>query len=265
MRWLASIAVACSACAPIDPTGSATSSGAPASRTRTPQRDAPAPLRALDVLERRNKWLDRELIVDIFEPIRDEMHSSAAPPGGFDVEVADAGTATLNLVPDGRHVSALPSDLAPPFRVRATLRRNDARERMSGRRWRVLEVHEISPLSYPTPQRAPSAAAILRARKQWHDRFVELEGPWYTGFEISSVDGIWIDVHPDAHIECLPADVNDHRDGEYTTRRVRLVGFVHTKGRYGHLGIADVQLTATRVVFLDTPGCTPAAAATKPD
>jgi hypothetical protein len=38
---------------------------------------------------------------------------------------------------------------------------------------------------------------------------------------------------------------------------VRLVGYVYTRGPYGHGSAYDGELVATRITFLDTPGCDP--------
>ena len=221
---------------------------------------ASAGVRAIEVLEHADGWLGKELTVDIYESLYDDGHSSAAPEGGYDVEVADRGTDILNLVPDGRDIEALPEDLEPPFQIRATLERDDYWEERSGRTWRRLVVHDIRPLRFPEPVWAESAEAILRRPRQWHGRYVELEGSWLTGFEASQIDRMWIDPYNSVEVVCAPAqDPEDEHGmrGRLQTTRVRLVGFVYTKGGYGHMGMGKAKLAATKLTFLDTPGCDP--------
>jgi len=241
------------ACAPI----SSPAEDAAAEDQREPA--AAAGLRSYDVLQHADDWLGRELVVDVYEPIYGPVNSSSAPDNGYDVEVEDVGTDILNLVPDGRDITTLPADLEPPFRVRATLRRDDKWEKSSGRTWRVLEIHEMSPLKFPRPVRAESAKAILRRPRRWHGRYVELEGDWGTGFEASYIDRIWIDLYPGVEVFCEPpSEPDEGRFGRgYETHRVRLVGYVYTMGQYGHLGGGKGNLVATKVTFLDTPGCKP--------
>ena len=76
-------------------------------------------------------------------------------------------------------------------------------------------------------------------------------------FEASIIDGIWIEIYPDATIECKPKAKVPEEFPASSMHRVRLEGFLHTQGKYGHLSSCDAALTATRVIFLDTPGCKP--------
>lgn len=214
-------------------------------------------VRAFKVLKHED-WLGQEIVVDIYEPIRNARHSSAAPSDGFDVEVSDGKTDILNLVPDGQTLRDLPADLVPPFRVRATLRRNALRESSSHRKWRTLEVHEIWPLSFPEPTPVRSAKAVLANPRKWHGRYAELQGVWKVGFEISRIGDIWIDAYPSVERICAPAPAPD--DAEtlrgFRTQEVRLVGYVYTKARQYGMG-GKASLVATKITFLDTPGCTP--------
>lgn len=212
---------------------------------------ASAGVRAEEVLEHADAWLGKELTVDIYESLYDDGHSSSAPAGGYDVELADRGTDILNLVPDGRDIDVLPRDLEPPFQVRATLERDDYWEERSGRVWRRLVVHDIRPLRFPEPVWAESAEAILRRPRKWHGRYVELEGSWRTGFEASHIGRMWIEPYNSVEVVCMPQEPEDE------PRRVRLVGFVYTKGNYGHMGMGKAELAATKLTFLDTPGCDP--------
>jgi hypothetical protein len=215
------------------------------------------PVTAFDVLQHPDEWLGRDLVVDIYDPLLDEMHSSAAPVGGYEVEVASVGTHILNLVADGSALPALPPDLAAPLRVHATLERHEAREASSHRVWRVLVVHEIEPLSFPEPEHVAEPRTILRHRRAWDRHYVQIEGVWRTGFEISMLDEIWIDVAPGVEVHCEPPPSGDRSYFPQSEARVRLTGFVHTRSRYGHMGIARAELVANEVAFLDTPGCTP--------
>jgi hypothetical protein len=214
-------------------------------------------VRTFDVLEQADEWLGRELVVDIYEPLLDDEHSSSAPVGGYDVDVPGVGTHILNLVADGSDLAALPARLRAPVRVRSTLARDEAMEGSSHRVWRVLVVHEVAPLSFPEPERVAKPRTIVRRRRAWDRHYVQLEGVWRSGFEISMLDKIWIDLAPGVEVHCEPPPSGGGGYFNHNEDRVRLTGFVHTRSHYGHLGAARAMLVANEVAFLETPGCTP--------
>jgi hypothetical protein len=86
---------------------------------------------------------------------------------------------------------------------------------------------------------------------------VQLEGVWRSGFEISMLDKIWIDLAPGVEVHCEPPPSGGGGYFNHNEDRVRLTGFVHTRSHYGHLGAARAMLVANEVAFLETPGCTP--------
>lgn len=223
---------------------------------------AAGPIHPRELLdEASDDWLGREMVVDIFEPLYDADHHSAAVDGEFVVEVSDVGTATLTLSPArsadesrGGALAVLPAQLAPPVRVRGVFVRDTHREAQSGRRWRVLIVQELSPLEFPEASTVPSAETILADPVEWDGRYVTVEDIWHTGFEASYLGAshrVWLDFYPHTVVRCESLD-------SPRQRQVRVTGFVHTGARgYGHLSHAPALLVATEVTFVDParPGC----------
>ncbi len=181
---------------------------------------------------------------------QDPTPASEAPAEVVPPEVTPAAVAPSTVEPPPVAVAET------PVFEETTLFDKGERAQASRDQWRVREAYETSRRSNPKPVRLRSAAEILHHEKKWHGKFVELEGEWYTAFETSYIDEIWISMYPDVKFECEPNEERRGRHGS-STRRARLEGFLLTKGGYGHLSGADAELTATHVAFLDTPGCTP--------
>lgn len=227
-----------------------------------PGGDSGGKYRAKSVFEH-PEWLGREVVLDIYEPLRSSEWTTAAEDGELAVEVADVGTSQLTLSPARSNeearagaLGALSMSLRPPVRVRGQLFRDDVREKRSGRIWRVLVAREIQYLEFPQPTRIPATSVILNDRKAWHGQYVEVESNWTSQFESSYIGhSVWLDLYPDAAIYCEPTwPENNDPFGlpEPRSARVRAVGFVHASSAgYGHLNGARAEIVATTVTYLE--------------
>jgi hypothetical protein len=94
----------------------------------------------------------------------------------------------------------------------------------------------------------------VRDRLRWSERYVEVEDDYGVGFEASRLGwGVWLSWRPGVVVHCEPPAQEGHA---YTRYRVRVVGFAHTRGRYGHRGGSPAEIVANEVTFVDPKrGC----------
>jgi len=196
-------------------------------------------------------WIGQEITVDLVEPLLDSEHSSGAQPGEYDVQVTDVGAERLVLAPG--KLKKLPGRLHPPIRVRGTLETT-----AHGLRIRVAE---LTPQSFPTPEHLASAAELMKDPARWSGRYVQVEDTWVVGFEISRLGGyggrVWLDGYDGMKVVCEPKRPEKTTLDEPKIYNVRVTGFAYTSGHYGHMGMADAQIVATELVYLDPsrPAC----------
>ena len=139
--------------------------------------------------------------------------------------------------------------LRPPLRVTGVLGKIDGGLR--------LRVARVEPLAFPKPVHLAHARDLVDDPRRWAGRYVEIEDDYSFGFEASLLDGgVWLDAYPDATTIC-PLVMHGAPGAAMTTLRVRVVGFAHTAGHYGHLNMASAEVVATRVAYLDParPAC----------
>jgi len=239
----------------VPPMPSAPDAAAPAAPATVIAKADPKAKRAKELFDHAD-WIGAPIQVEIYEPLYDADHSSAADAGGYDIQVADVGPKRLGVTPAqspaekaAGALAALAADLRPPIRVRGVL----GRSRIGLR----IIAHEIEQLSFPEPTRVTSAQ-LLGEPTKWSGRYVEIEDTWLSGFEASFLgkSGVWLDFYPSITIRCAPPKAPS-RDRSATSRPVRVVGYAYTEGHYGHLGSGSAEVVATQLVHLDPkrPDC----------
>lgn len=183
------------------------------------------------------EWIGTRVKVDIYEPLLDDQHASAVPPGGYVVSFIDIAH-SLELV-SGR---AKLGSLVAPIRVGGALTRTTF-----GRR---ITVDAITPLLPPAPTRIADPDELTADPARWHHIHVDVEGTWRAGFEVSRLgEHVWLEAYPDVTIVCPPQDAIGPRDSRQA--RVRVVGRAYTRGGYGHRNRYGAVIIASRIVYLD--------------
>ncbi|MEO8706713.1 MAG: hypothetical protein ABI867_42195 [Kofleriaceae bacterium] len=181
--------------------------------------------------------LGTEVTVDVYEPILDSSGSSVPQDGELEVQIHSRkrfviapGTTAAELRAGA--LAALPSPRSP-IRVRGVLaadRDPDTHEAGSVR----LVARVIEPLALPQPTRRASTQEL-----QLFDTYVEVEGTYTVGFEWTTLDGtVWLDFYPQHRHTCIRGPAG----------RVRVTGFAHAGGGYGHMGHYQSEIVVTELV-----------------
>jgi hypothetical protein len=187
--------------------------------------------------------MNKEVDVDMYEPMLDDQHSSIANPGELDVEVEDVGANRLEIA-WADHKPLAMKDVEIPVHVHATLRQ--------GRLGLRLEATKIEHFPFPPPIKIDKPADIMKDPARFSGVLVTFESDWLVGFEASYVDrGIWMDAMPDVHEVCPPPPLKDNEIYGGRTYRVRVIGIAYTGGRYGHLSGSEGQINAREIAYLD--------------
>ena len=198
-----------------------------------------APNPPASALFEHREWIGKDVTIDVVEPLQDLDVSSAAPAGGYNLELPNGTGESVQLVPG--KLSPLPA-LRAPVTVRGVLTARD--------RDMQLAVSEVRPLALPPPERFKSAADLVAQGDRLDGKRVEVEDHYYVGFEASVLgQEVWLDQYPDLVEHCIPEQHDDTR--EDAESRVRVVGFAYTKRHsYGHLGMRKALIVAKEITYL---------------
>jgi hypothetical protein len=193
--------------------------------------------------------MGKEVVVDMYESMLDDQHSSIANPGELDVEVEDVGANRMEIA-WADHKPLRMSDIEIPVRVHATLRQ--------GRLGLRLEATKIAPFPFPPPIKIDKPSDILKNGARFSGTLVTFESDWLVGFEGSYVDrGIWMDGMPGLKELCKPPPLKDNEIYGGKTYRVRVIGIAYTAGHYGHMSASAGLIQAREIAYLDPkrPDC----------
>jgi hypothetical protein len=203
---------------------------------------APKAIQAKELFDH-PEWIGTVVHVDLDAPMLDDEHSSIAAHGELDVEVEDVGAKRLALA-RADHTPITMARTIAPVHVVATLR--DAPHGLR------LEATSIEHFARPAPIKIARPSDIMKDPAKFSGVMVTFEADWLVGFEASIIDrGIWMEFFPDVKQICEPPPPPHDRMPESHTYHVRVIGMAHTAGHYGHMSMAEGQITATEVTYLD--------------
>lgn len=219
----------------------------------------PARLHPADLLAAPQKYLNREVEVEIVEPLSGpatQERLAKVQYGQVRIVLPDAVGAELYLVPPefrpedpNRYKNKFKEVLAPPLMVKGTFISDPDLAKDLHRPVYLIRVRSSAPAPVPTPARV-TLSEIQSHPKQWDRRLVEYEGIYTTGFEKAALDDkIWLSFQANTQFENAPTEKNR---GHTVSYKVKVTGRLYSKpgARYGHLGGYPYELYATRVEFL---------------
>lgn len=219
---------------------------------------AQTPLRPGDLLANPQSYLNRNVEIDIVEPLSGPRTPEALARveyGQLRVELPDGFGIELALVPPGfqandpnRYKRKFDRVIVPPVRVRGEFLSDDDLAKQTKRPAYVIRVASIEPL--PLAPAEPVNLAQLKADgPRWDRKRVIYEGVYRSAFEVSTLDdAIWFGIAQNAVIVGKSSGENKGS----RANRVRVTGmlFAKLKAHYGHLGSYRFELIADKVEYL---------------
>ena len=204
------------------------------------------PVRLRDVILH-PEWVGQAVTVDVFE----RMFIATRTPLVVSAFVADVGPTHFLFVegPDEQANVLFMLGLMQtrPLRVHGTVATSE------GGGFQIAVDHSDT-APFPPSHKLASVHELIREPAKWADMLVEVDATLQVGFEHSVLDHeVWLDSllsRPEVH--CAPAESSKH--DEPTTYRLHIIGFAHTRGRYGHMNGWAAEIVPTEVTFLDPKG-----------
>jgi hypothetical protein len=200
-----------------------------------------------------NQTVDLEIVEPLYGPSRPE-DLAKIEYGQVEVRVPEGMSGgSLSLVPaafkvtdPNRYRNKFDRVVESPVRVKGELLKDEEMSKATRRSAYVVRVLSMEPVVMGPPQKIASLDVIKTDPAKWDRRQIEYEGIYQTGFEVSALDGIWLESAPNAKI-IKPGSVGSQAN------RVRVTGilFAHPGAHYGHLGGYKYQLTASKIEYLE--------------
>ncbi|HEV8426551.1 MAG TPA: hypothetical protein VGQ41_01470 [Pyrinomonadaceae bacterium] len=214
------------------------------------------PLRPSELVENAKSYLNQTIDLEILEP----LYGPSKPEdlarveyGQVEIRIPEGMSGTLSLVPaafkptdPNRYRNKFDRVIESPVKVRGELLSDDEMSKATRRPAYVVRVLSMEPIVMGPPHRVASLNVIKSDPAQWDRKQIVYDGIYQTGFEVSALDEIWLDLAPNAKI-IKPANVGEHAN------RVRVTGilFARPGAHYGHLGGYSFQLTASKIEYLE--------------
>ena len=223
---------------------------------RLPGQTRKNPLRTLELIENANTYLNQTVDLEIVEPLYGPSKPedlARAEYGQVVVRVPEGMSGSLSLVPSAfkatdpnRYRNKFDLVIESPVRVKGELLKDEEMSKATRGPAYVVRVLSTEPLELGPPQRIASLDVIKADPAQWDRKQILYEGIYQTRFEVSSLDGMWLETFPNAKI-IKPASVGSQAN------RVRVTGilFARPGGHYGHLGGYQFQVTASKIEYLE--------------
>lgn len=214
------------------------------------------PLRPSELIENASTYLNQTIDIEILEPLYGPSKPEdlvRAEYGQVEVRIPEGMSGTLSLVPatfkatdPNRYRNKFDRVLKSPIRVKGELLSDDEMSRATHRPFYVVRVLSVEPVEMGPPHRIASLNVIKTDPAQWDRKQILYEGIYQTGFEVSALDEIWLDIGPNAEI------IKAGSVG-LQANRVRVTGIVFARpgAHYGHLGGYRFQLTASKIEYLE--------------
>ena len=223
---------------------------------RLPAQTRKNPLRPSELIENANSYLNQTIDLEILEPLYGPSKPedlARAEYGQVEVRIPEGMSGTISLVPaafkptdPNRYRNKFDRVIESPVRVKGELLSDDEMTKSTHRPFYVVRVSSVEPLELGTPHRIASLDVIKSDPAQWDRKQIVYEGIYQTGFEVSALDGIWLETGPNTKI------IKSGSVGSQANR-VRATGilFARPGAHYGHLGGYKFQLTASKIEYLD--------------
>ncbi|HEX5033433.1 MAG TPA: hypothetical protein VFW62_03040 [bacterium] len=220
---------------------------------------AEKPLRPSDLLAAPATYLNREVELEIVEPLygpSSPTSLAAAQYGQVGISIPENPGAQLDLVAAGwkaedpkRYRQKFDRVLISPLKARGQFLKDEELSQQYGRPRYVLRVSSFEPLVPPAPEALRSLDEVQADPARWNRKTVVYEGSYVQSFEVSSLDKeIWLSFRPQAEILHRPTEP-PAKGGSYQVR-VTGVLFAQAQAHYGHLGGYRYELLASKVEFL---------------
>ncbi|HET6978983.1 MAG TPA: hypothetical protein VFI24_21805 [Pyrinomonadaceae bacterium] len=214
------------------------------------------PLRPAELIENANTYLNQSVDLEIVEPLYGPSKPedlARAEYGQVEVRIPEGMGGTLSLVPatfkatdPNRYRNKFDRVIESPVRVKGELLSDDEMSKSTRRPCYVVRVISMEPLVTEPPQKLASLDAVKNDPAQWDRKQVLYEGIYQTEFEVSSLDGMWLEITANTKI------IKSGSVGRQANR-VRVTGilFARPGAHYGHLGGYKFQLTASKIEYLE--------------
>ena len=213
-------------------------------------------MRPSELIENANNYLNQTVELEIVEP----LYGPSKPEdlarveyGQVEVRVPEGMSGSLSLVPaafkvndPNRYRNKFDRVIESPIRVKGELLKDEEMSKASHRPAYLIRVLSMEPIAMGPPLKVASLDVIKADPAQWDRKLIEYEGTYQTRFEVSSLDGIWLETAPGTKII---------KSGNLSSQanRVRVTGilFARPGAHYGHLGGYNFQLTASKIEYLE--------------
>jgi len=218
------------------------------------------PLRPSDLLESPNSYLNREVEIEIVEPLSGPSTPAALAAveyGQVRIDIPDGLGTSLALVPAAfkpedpkRYQNKFDRVISGPIRVRGEFLSDDDLGKQLHRRAYVIRAASIEALTPEPPVRVASLAELKSNPARWDRKNIVYEGLYKSGFEVSALDGdIWLSTRRETTVIGKPPPTASAIN---QTQRVRVTGILFAKPgtHYGHLGGYGFELLASKLEYL---------------
>ena len=160
-------------------------------------------LRPIELIENATTFLNRSVEVEILEP----LYGPARPEdlarteyGQVEVRIPEGVSGRVSLVPEAfkvndpnRYRQKFSQVIEWPVRVRGEFLKDDEMSNSERRPVYVLRVSSMEPINLGSPEKVQSLNDIKSDPARLDRKQIIYEGTYRHGFEVSALDGIWLE------------------------------------------------------------------------
>jgi hypothetical protein len=214
-------------------------------------------LRPSEVISDASSYLNQIVDIEILEPLygpSNPQELARVEYGQLEIRIPEGASGRLSLVPQtfkvndpNRYRHKFDRVIESPVKVRGEFLKDEEMSKAERRPVYVIRVSSAEPVVLGEPEKVRSIKDIESDPARWDRKLILYEGVYKSGFEISSLEGIWLETSRNATIVKPTGWTADSR-----ANRVRVTGILFSKpgAHYGHLGGSNFQLIASKIEYL---------------